>query len=45
MELDTYMTHNKTEWALRVAVSNSEFAYPDYINQALDFLNDLAQSD
>ena len=45
MELDTYMTNNKTEWALRVAVSNSEFAYPDYINQALDFLNDLTQSD
>ena len=45
MELNTYMTRNKTKWALRVAVSKSEFAYPDYINQALDFLKDLTQSD
>jgi predicted ATP-dependent endonuclease of OLD family len=34
----TWMTNNKTEWALRVLDSDESIRYPEYINEAVDQL-------
>ncbi len=34
----TWMTNNKTEWALRVLDAEESITFPDYIDQAVDLL-------
>jgi putative ATP-dependent endonuclease of the OLD family len=34
----TWMTNNKTEWALRLLDADESITFPDYINEAVDLL-------
>jgi hypothetical protein len=34
----TWMTNNKTEWALRLLDAEESITFPDYINEAVDLL-------